>query len=81
MGRFDLPAMLNYARETSKQDTVALVGHSEGTTQAFVAFSEDQTLAQNVSFAALAPIAWLPKALECLQDEALQEVIEAACCN
>ncbi|ETI45986.1 Gastric triacylglycerol lipase [Phytophthora nicotianae] len=60
MGRFDLPAMLNYARETSGQKTVAYVGHSEGTTQAFVAFSEDQTLAQTVSyFAALAPVAWL----------------------
>ncbi|KAE9351871.1 hypothetical protein PR003_g4676 [Phytophthora rubi] len=60
MGRFDLPAMLNHALEVSGRDTLALVGHSEGTTQAFVAFSENQTLAQSVSyFAALAPVAWL----------------------
>ncbi|KAG6614632.1 putative triacylglycerol lipase [Phytophthora cinnamomi] len=60
MGRFDLPAMLNHVVQVSGQDTVALVGHSEGTTQAFVAFSENQTLAQSVSyFAALAPVAWL----------------------
>ncbi|KAG7389528.1 cholesterol esterase [Phytophthora pseudosyringae] len=60
MGRFDLPAMLNYARKTAGQKTVALVSHSEGTTQSFVAFSENQTLAQSVSyFAALAPVAWL----------------------
>ncbi|KAF4039696.1 Alpha/beta-hydrolase lipase region [Phytophthora infestans] len=39
---------------------IAFVGHSEGKTQAFVAFSEDQTLAQSVSyFAALVPVAWL----------------------
>ncbi|KAE9129733.1 hypothetical protein PF005_g4747 [Phytophthora fragariae] len=60
MGRFDLPAMLNHALEVSGRDTLALVGHSEGTTQAFVAFSENQTLAQSVSyFAALVPVAWL----------------------
>ncbi|GMF64493.1 unnamed protein product [Phytophthora lilii] len=60
MGKFDLPAMINHVRGVSGQDTVSLVGHSEGTTQAFVAFAENQTLAQSVSyFAALAPVAWL----------------------
>ncbi|KAK1945507.1 Lipase member M [Phytophthora citrophthora] len=81
MGRFDLPAMLNYVRETSKQDTVALVGHSEGTTQAFVAFSNDQELAQTVSyFAALAPVAWLgntkAKALQFLAKVYLDKIFE-----
>ncbi|KAL4157795.1 hypothetical protein PRNP1_003622 [Phytophthora ramorum] len=60
MGKFDVPAMINYVLETSGQKTAALVGHSEGTTQSFVAFAEDQTLAQSVSyFAALAPVGWL----------------------
>ncbi|KAL3669030.1 hypothetical protein V7S43_006315 [Phytophthora oleae] len=81
MGRFDLPAMLNYVRETSGQDTVALVGHSEGTTQALVAFSEDQALAQTVSyFAALAPVAWLgntkAKALQFLAKAYLDKIFE-----
>eukprot|EP00644_Phytophthora_capsici_P004554 jgi/Phyca11/7395/fgenesh1_pm.PHYCAscaffold_19_\ len=81
MGRFDLPAMLNYVRSTSNQDTVALVGHSEGTTQAFVAFSEDQELAQTVSyFAALAPVAWLgntkAKALQFLTKVYLDKIFE-----
>ncbi|KAG1685156.1 hypothetical protein DVH05_009703 [Phytophthora capsici] len=81
MGRFDLPAMLNYVRNTSNQDTVAFVGHSEGTTQAFVAFSEDQELAQTVSyFAALAPVAWLgntkAKALQFLTKVYLDKIFE-----
>ncbi|KAG6957817.1 hypothetical protein JG688_00010812 [Phytophthora aleatoria] len=81
MGRFDLPAMLNYARETSGQKTVAFVGHSEGATQAFVAFSNDQTLAQSVSyFAALAPVAWLgntdAKALKFLATVYLDKIFE-----
>ncbi|RLN94008.1 hypothetical protein BBJ28_00009558 [Nothophytophthora sp. Chile5] len=60
MGKYDLPAMLDYVLATSGQATVGLVAHSEGSTQAFVGFSKNQTLAQSVSyFAALAPVAWL----------------------
>ncbi|GMF44260.1 unnamed protein product [Phytophthora fragariaefolia] len=82
MGRFDIPAMLNHVLEVSGQDTVSLVGHSEGTTQAFVAFSENQTLAQSVSyFAALAPVAWLgntkAKALKFVARIYLDKIFEA----
>uniref|UniRef100_M4C2U8 Partial AB-hydrolase lipase domain-containing protein n=1 Tax=Hyaloperonospora arabidopsidis (strain Emoy2) TaxID=559515 RepID=M4C2U8_HYAAE len=60
MGKFDMPAMLNYALETSGRETLALVGYSQGATQAFVAFAENQTLARSVSYyAALGPVAWL----------------------
>ncbi|KUF78246.1 Gastric triacylglycerol lipase [Phytophthora nicotianae] len=59
MGKYDLPAEIEYALNKSESTTLSFVGHSEGTTQAFVGFSLDQQLARKVSyFAALAPVAW-----------------------
>ncbi|KAG6594169.1 Gastric triacylglycerol lipase [Phytophthora cinnamomi] len=59
MGKYDLPAEINYVLNKTKSAMLSYVGHSEGTTQAFVGFSTDQELAQKVSyFAALAPVAW-----------------------
>ncbi|OWZ21782.1 Lipase [Phytophthora megakarya] len=59
MGKYDLPAEINYALNKTKSSTLSFVGHSEGTTQAFVGFSTDQKLAKKVSyFAALSPVAW-----------------------
>jgi pimeloyl-ACP methyl ester carboxylesterase len=59
MGKFDLPAQINYALNKTGSSTLSFVGHSEGTTQAFVGFSLDKKLAKKVSyFAALAPVAW-----------------------
>jgi pimeloyl-ACP methyl ester carboxylesterase len=60
MGNYDLPAMLNYVLQTSGRPTLSYIGHSEGTTQAFVGFSVNQDLARKVSyFGALAPVAFL----------------------
>ncbi|CAI5717751.1 unnamed protein product [Peronospora destructor] len=60
MGKFDLPAMIKYVRKTSGRKTISYVGFSEGAIQAFVTFSEDQSLAKLVSyFAAMGPVAWL----------------------
>ncbi|KAI9913862.1 hypothetical protein PsorP6_005544 [Peronosclerospora sorghi] len=59
MGKYDLPAEITYVLNTTRRSMLSYVGHSEGTTQAFVAFSLDQTLAKKVSYyAALAPVAW-----------------------
>ncbi|EGZ17171.1 hypothetical protein PHYSODRAFT_331185 [Phytophthora sojae] len=59
MGKYDLPAEINYVLNRTRSSTLSYVGHSEGTTQAFVGFSTDQELAKKVSyFAALAPVAW-----------------------
>ncbi|KAF1788271.1 Alpha/Beta hydrolase fold [Phytophthora cactorum] len=58
-GQHDLPAEIEYALNKTGSSTLSYVGHSEGTTQAFVGFSIDQELAEKVSyFAALAPVAW-----------------------
>ncbi|TMW69288.1 hypothetical protein Poli38472_001444 [Pythium oligandrum] len=60
MGKFDLPAMINYVLSTTKQSALSYIGHSEGTTQAFVGFSLNQEVAKKVSyFAALAPVAYV----------------------
>ncbi|KAI9987636.1 hypothetical protein PInf_023680 [Phytophthora infestans] len=59
MGTYDLPAMINYALSVSERPTLSYIGHSLGTTQAFVGFSKNQELAKVVSyFGALAPVAW-----------------------
>ncbi|EGZ17276.1 hypothetical protein PHYSODRAFT_331273 [Phytophthora sojae] len=59
MGLYDLPAFVNHILATTGRSTVSYVGHSEGTTQAFVGFSENQEIAEKVDyFAALAPVAW-----------------------
>ncbi|EGZ17265.1 hypothetical protein PHYSODRAFT_253042 [Phytophthora sojae] len=59
MGLYDLPAFVNHILATTGRSTVSYVGHSEGTTQAFVGFSENQEIAQKVDYlAALAPVAW-----------------------
>ncbi|KAG2513532.1 hypothetical protein BBO99_00008691 [Phytophthora kernoviae] len=59
MGKYDLPAEIEYVLNTTEQLTLSFVGHSEGNMQAFARFSTDQKLAQKVSyFAALAPVAW-----------------------
>ncbi|GMF50029.1 unnamed protein product [Phytophthora fragariaefolia] len=59
MGKYDLPAMIKGALSVSGQSTLSYVGHSEGTTQAFVGFTHDQELAKSVSyFGALTPVAW-----------------------
>ncbi|POM65700.1 Lipase [Phytophthora palmivora] len=59
MGKYDLPAEINYILNKTGSSTLSYVGHSEGTSQAFVSFSMDQKLAKKVSyFAALGPVAW-----------------------
>lgn len=60
MGKYDMPAMINYVLKTSGRPTISYIGHSEGTTQAFVGFSLDQSLAKKVSyFAALGSVAYV----------------------
>ncbi|GAB9477831.1 Lysosomal acid lipase/cholesteryl ester hydrolase, partial [Globisporangium polare] len=57
---YDLPAMINYVLNTSKRPTLSYIGHSEGTTQAFVGFTYNQEVAKRVTyFGALAPVAFL----------------------
>jgi len=58
MARFDLPAMVYHALNVSGAKQMYYAGHSQGTTQAFVKFSEDQEFGKLIKqFFALAPVA------------------------
>jgi predicted alpha/beta hydrolase len=57
MAQYDLPANINFVLATSGAATLAYVGHSEGTIQAFAGFSANNSIADRVDvFVALAPV-------------------------
>ncbi|XP_038599742.1 lysosomal acid lipase/cholesteryl ester hydrolase isoform X2 [Tachyglossus aculeatus] len=58
MARYDLPAVINFILNKTGQEQVYYVGHSQGTTIAFIAFSTLPQLAKKIKmFFALAPVA------------------------
>ncbi|ELR16428.1 hydrolase, alpha/beta fold domain containing protein [Acanthamoeba castellanii str. Neff] len=60
MAQYDLPANINFVLATSGAATLAYVGHSEGTIQAFAGFSANNSIADRVDvFVALAPVAYV----------------------
>uniref|UniRef100_A0A8C7H682 Lipase, gastric n=1 Tax=Oncorhynchus kisutch TaxID=8019 RepID=A0A8C7H682_ONCKI len=57
MAKKDLPAVVNHILKTTGQETIYYVGHSQGTTIAFVAFSSMPELASKIKmFFGLAPV-------------------------
>ncbi|KAG7399784.1 cholesterol esterase [Phytophthora boehmeriae] len=59
MGKYDLPAEIEYVLKRTKRPTLSFVGQSQGSIQAFAGFSIDQEMAKKVSYyAALTPVAW-----------------------
>jgi len=60
MAKYDLPAVLPYVLHTTGQQNLSYIGHSQGTIQAFAAFSRNQTLASRIDIAILlAPVAYV----------------------
>ncbi|KAG5262842.1 hypothetical protein AALO_G00279500 [Alosa alosa] len=58
MAKKDLPAVINYITKATGQEQIFYVGHSQGTTIAFIAFSTMPELASKIKmFFALAPVA------------------------
>lgn len=58
MAQKDLPAVVNHILKTTGQEQIFYVGHSQGTTIAFIAFSTMPELASKIKmFFALAPVA------------------------
>uniref|UniRef100_A0A8B9PFW6 Partial AB-hydrolase lipase domain-containing protein n=1 Tax=Apteryx owenii TaxID=8824 RepID=A0A8B9PFW6_APTOW len=58
MAKYDLPAMINFIEQKTGQKRLYYIGHSQGTTIAFVAFSTMPELAQKIKvYIALAPVA------------------------
>nr|XP_020829282.1 gastric triacylglycerol lipase-like [Phascolarctos cinereus] len=48
MAKYDLPATINFILEMTGHEQLYYVGHSQGSTLAFIAFSTDQALARKV---------------------------------
>lgn len=60
MASQDLPAVVEHILTTTQARTISYVGHSQGTTQAFAAFSSNGDLASRINFfGALAPVAYV----------------------
>ncbi|KAK7811500.1 hypothetical protein U0070_008701, partial [Myodes glareolus] len=60
MAKYDLPASVNYIINRTGQEQVYYLGHSQGTTIGFIAFSQMPELAKKVKmFFALAPVVFL----------------------
>ncbi|XP_063128001.1 gastric triacylglycerol lipase isoform X2 [Rattus norvegicus] len=58
MAKYDLPATINFIVQKTGQEKIHYVGHSQGTTIGFIAFSTNPTLAKKIkTFYALAPVA------------------------
>ncbi|XP_041517636.1 gastric triacylglycerol lipase isoform X1 [Microtus oregoni] len=58
MAKYDLPATIDFIVEKTGQEKLHYVGHSQGTTIGFIAFSTIPTLAKRIkTFYALAPVA------------------------
>ncbi|XP_051530604.1 gastric triacylglycerol lipase [Myxocyprinus asiaticus] len=58
MAKKDLPTVINFITKTTGQEQIFYVGHSQGTTIAFMAFSTMPELASKIKmFFALAPVA------------------------
>jgi len=60
LGEYDLPALIWFVLEKTGVEQISYIGHSQGTSQAFVAFSRNQELAARIKvFVALAPVVHL----------------------
>lgn len=60
MGKFDLPAMIDYILQVSEHKQIFYVGHSQGTTQFFVMGSVQPQYNEKIKLAvALAPVAFM----------------------
>lgn len=60
IGKYDLPANIDYILETTSQEKLHYIGYSQGTTSFFVMMSERPEYEQKViSMSALAPVAFL----------------------
>ncbi|NXL73594.1 LIPK Lipase, partial [Leptocoma aspasia] len=57
MAKYDLPAMINFIEQKTGQKQLYYIGHSQGTTIGFIAFSTMPQLAQKIKmFFALSPV-------------------------
>lgn len=48
MAKYDIPAVIEYILKKTGKKQLYFIGHSQGTLQAFAAFSQNATLAKKV---------------------------------
>lgn len=48
MAKYDIPAVIEYILKKTGKEQLYFIGHSQGTLQAFAAFSQNATLAKKV---------------------------------
>ncbi|XP_050390217.1 gastric triacylglycerol lipase [Patella vulgata] len=83
MGEYDFPAMIDFALNVSGKTSLYYVGHSQGTTQAFVHLSQNPEFGEKIKlFFALAPVATVGsmespiRYLSALKDETIYEILK-----
>ncbi|KAK9400666.1 putative lipase, partial [Crotalus adamanteus] len=63
MAKYDLPASIDFVLQKTGQKQIYYIGHSQGTTIAFIAFSSNKQLASKIKlYIALAPVATVKNA-------------------
>lgn len=63
IGSYDLPAMIDYVLNTTEQETLKYIGHSQGTTSFFVMASQRPEYNQKITLmVALSPVAFMSHA-------------------
>ncbi|KAM3834495.1 lipase member K-like [Vipera latastei] len=63
MAKYDLPASIDFVLQKTGQQQIYYIGHSQGTTIAFIAFSSNKQLASKIKlYIALAPVATVKNA-------------------
>uniref|UniRef100_A0A674K8V2 Lysosomal acid lipase/cholesteryl ester hydrolase-like n=1 Tax=Terrapene triunguis TaxID=2587831 RepID=A0A674K8V2_9SAUR len=82
MAKYDLPAVIDFIVQKTGQEQLYYVGHSQGTTIAFIAFSTMPQLAQRIKmYFALAPVATVKYAKSPLTKLALLPNLMIKVCN
>jgi len=60
MAEIDFPQMINYVCQTTQNEQISYVGHSQGTIQAFAGLISNSSIAEQLNiFIALAPVAYV----------------------
>uniref|UniRef100_A0A670ZGQ5 AB hydrolase-1 domain-containing protein n=1 Tax=Pseudonaja textilis TaxID=8673 RepID=A0A670ZGQ5_PSETE len=82
MAKYDLPASIDFVLQKTGQQQLYYIGHSQGTTIAFIAFSTNKQLASKIKlYVALAPVATVKNAKTPLAQLAKLSDIEIKVCG
>lgn len=73
MGRYDLPANIDFVKNQTGKDQVIYIGHSQGTTQFWIQACLNETFGQNIkAFAGIAPVMYMGNSSSWLIDAGIK---------